>query len=222
MNSFEFVIILSSFSLVVDLQPDPLFPNTIGPEQSLEKSGHSQASTLIVSVCHLTAFGQLFLSARSQGETSNKLPTEDLRDLRNLGVIKVAGAIKCRQNKKEHMNITKLILVIGAVALTAATFNANATEPLLSPRANGNQIKFATNNTPDSAFAKVYYVKSNNALLSPRAQGNQIKVLAGTNGDVNPALACAKSMTASPRAITECSSHTTMPGCQQPSVAVLK
>lgn len=57
-------------------------------------------------------------------------------------------------------------------------------------------------------------------LLSPRAAGNQIKVVAGTNNDINPALVCQKTMSGSPKAVAECSSHTTMPGCV--TVAPLK
>ena len=52
-------------------------------------------------------------------------------------------------------------------------------------------------------------------LLSPRAQDNQIKTVKGANNDVNPALVCQKNMTGSPKAVAECSSHTTMPGCMK-------
>jgi len=58
------------------------------------------------------------------------------------------------------------------------------------------------------------------ALLSPRAIGNQSKIVQGVANESNPALACAKAMTASPKAISECASHTTMPGCV--TVAPLK
>jgi len=51
------------------------------------------------------------------------------------------------------------------------------------------------------------------ALLSPRAQGNQIKVVSGMANDQNPALECRNNMVASPRAVAECGSHTTMPCC---------
>jgi len=51
------------------------------------------------------------------------------------------------------------------------------------------------------------------SLLSPRAAGNQIKTAKDTNNVVNPALICRKTMIGSPRAVAECSSHTTMPGC---------
>ncbi|HEY5043245.1 MAG TPA: hypothetical protein VIK53_14730 [Verrucomicrobiae bacterium] len=52
-------------------------------------------------------------------------------------------------------------------------------------------------------------------LLSPRAQASQIKTVKGVNNDVNPALVCQKTMTGSPKAVAECSSHTTMPGCMK-------
>jgi len=51
------------------------------------------------------------------------------------------------------------------------------------------------------------------SLLSPRTAGNQIKVAKETQNFVNPALICRKTMIGSPRAVAECSSHTTMPGC---------
>jgi curli biogenesis system outer membrane secretion channel CsgG len=50
-------------------------------------------------------------------------------------------------------------------------------------------------------------------LLSPRAKDNQTKLASGTANDSNPALACRKAMTGSPKAVAECSSQTTMPGC---------
>jgi hypothetical protein len=103
------------------------------------------------------------------------------------------------------------VLLLGAV-VTAFAFTSLATEPLLSPRAAGNQIKHASSlvATPTVAAAYVY---SNTALLSPRAAGNQIKVVQGVDNDINPALACRNSMNGTPRTVAECSSHTTMPGC---------
>ena len=59
-------------------------------------------------------------------------------------------------------------------------------------------------------------------LLSPRAQANQIKVVKGTNRDTNPALACEKTMAGSPKAVAECTSHTTMPACNPVTIASLK
>ena len=65
----------------------------------------------------------------------------------------------------------------------------------------------------DTPAITVAYVETTPALLSPRAAGNQIKVVKGTNTDVNPALVCRNNMIGSPKAVTECSSHVTMPGC---------
>lgn len=119
------------------------------------------------------------------------------------------------------MKTKTLILTIGAVALTAITFNASATEPLLSPRAAGNVIKHVA--TPaDAPTVTVVYNDSNPAFLSPRARGNEIRTVKGVDNDVNPALMCQKTMIGSPKAVAECSSHTTMPGCKPASVAVLK
>lgn len=58
-------------------------------------------------------------------------------------------------------------------------------------------------------------------LFSPRAAGNQAKAVKGTNRDANPALACQKTMAGSPKAVTECASHTTMPACRPMTIAAL-
>ena len=110
------------------------------------------------------------------------------------------------------------ILLLGS-ALTAFTFTTFAADALLSPRAQDNQPKvfISSTETPSTTIA---YVAPSTALLSPRAQGNQSKIVQGMVNDSNPALACAKNMTASPKAISECASHTTMPGCV--TVAVIK
>lgn len=113
---------------------------------------------------------------------------------------------------------TTTVLLLGAV-VTTLTLTSLATEPLLSPRAAGNQIKRITNSA-DAQFTTVSYVETGSPLLSPRAAGNQIMVLTGVNDDYNPSLTCRNNMIASPRAVTECSSHTTMPGCV--TVAPLK
>jgi hypothetical protein len=105
---------------------------------------------------------------------------------------------------------TKVIL-LGAV-VTAFAFTSFATEPLLSPRAAGNQIKYvipSVENTPVTTNR----ANATTALLSPRAAGNQIKIAKGTYSDTNPVLLCQKTMIGSPRSVAECSSHTTMPGC---------
>ena len=115
------------------------------------------------------------------------------------------------------MKTRSLIFTIGAVALTAITINATASDALLSPRAAGNQIKHVSGTAND-----VNTVAANTATISPRAAGNQIKTVAGTNNDVNPALACAKNMNGTPKTVAECASHTTMPGCNPVTVAALK
>ena len=117
------------------------------------------------------------------------------------------------------MKTTK-VLLLGAV-VTAFAFTSFATEPLLSPRAAGNQIKHVSS-AVETPTITITYVDTKPALLSPRAAGNQAKIVKGTNNEVNPALACQKTMVGSPKAVAECSSHTTMPGCKSMSVALLK
>jgi hypothetical protein len=70
------------------------------------------------------------------------------------------------------------------------------------------------------AFAAITInINANNAPLSPRAAGNQITRVAGVNSEVNPASACAKTMRGTPKAVSECTSHTTMPSCNSTAVA---
>ncbi|MDR3456525.1 MAG: hypothetical protein P4N60_03705 [Verrucomicrobiae bacterium] len=102
------------------------------------------------------------------------------------------------------------VLLLGAVVATFA-ITTFATEPLLSPRAAGNQIKHVA--AVDAPATTITYVDANSALLTPRAAGNQIQVVKGGNNDVNAASACAKTMGGSPKLVAECTSHTTMPGC---------
>ncbi len=105
-------------------------------------------------------------------------------------------------------NMKTRILLLGA-AITAFTFSTFASDALLTPRQMDNQPKYVASsaNDPDLMAA------SRSTLLSPRAFGNQIKTVTDVANDTNPALACAKNMTASPKAISECASHPTMPGC---------
>jgi len=100
------------------------------------------------------------------------------------------------------------ILLLGA-AITAFTFSSFGADALLTPRQQDNQPKIAasTANDPDLLAA------SRTTSLSPRAFANQSKTVTGVANDSNPALACAKNMTSSPKVISECASHTTMPGC---------
>ena len=65
-------------------------------------------------------------------------------------------------------------------------------------------------------------VTASAATISPRAAGNQIATVAGTPGDVNPAAACAKNMNGTPKAVAECTSHTTMPSCKPVTLASAK
>ncbi len=111
------------------------------------------------------------------------------------------------------------VLLLGAV-VTAFALTSFAAEPLLSPRAKDNQIKIVTSSIDTQGGTVTYVTSVSPALLSPRAQANQIKVVKGTNNDINPAAVCQKTMTGSPKAVAECASHTTMPGCV--TVAPLK
>jgi hypothetical protein len=115
------------------------------------------------------------------------------------------------------MKTHNLLITLGAAAFAAIAINATASDSLLSPRAAGNQIQQVSGTASD-----VNLVSANTAAVSPRAAGNQIKTVAGTGNDVNPSIACAKNMNGSPRAVTECLSHTTMPGCQTMAVASSK
>ena len=113
------------------------------------------------------------------------------------------------------MKTSNLLTIIGAVAFAAITININASDALLSPRAAGNQITkvYSANADPNLLAA------SQSASLTPRSAGNQITRSAGVNTDANAATACAKSMNGSPKAVSECTSHTTMPSCNSTAVA---
>jgi len=103
------------------------------------------------------------------------------------------------------------VLLLGAVVTTFA-LTSFAAEPLLTPRAAGNQIKHVST-AAEAPTATIMYVDSKPALLAPRAASNQAKVVKGANIDANMAMDCAKNMGGSPKAVAECSAHTTMPGC---------
>ena len=103
----------------------------------------------------------------------------------------------------------KIKFLLLGTAITTFAFTTFAADALLTPRAAGNQIKVVPGITaaqPAPATA---------VLLTPRTQDYQIKTVAGVANDSNPAVACAKNMTASPKAISECSSHATIPGCKK-------
>ena len=79
------------------------------------------------------------------------------------------------------MKTTNKILLLSAVALAlTAVSQAKAGEALLSPRAQGNQMKQVAGTNTD-----VKPAQTSTALLSPRAQANQIAKVAGTNSDPN-------------------------------------
>lgn len=98
------------------------------------------------------------------------------------------------------------ILVLGAVISTLAG-SMFATEAVLSPRAQGNQIKVV------AAAPEAATVASPATLLTPRAAGSEIKVVKGFATDRNPALDCIGSMNGTPKAVGACSQSVTMPGC---------
>jgi hypothetical protein len=103
------------------------------------------------------------------------------------------------------------VLLLGAV-VAAFAFTSFAAEPLLTPRAAGNQIKQVSSSVETPAVT-IAHADSTPAQLSPRAAGNQIKAVKGVDNDVNPALACRNNMNGTPKTVAECSAHTTMPGC---------
>lgn len=104
------------------------------------------------------------------------------------------------------------VLVLSAV-VTAFAFTSFAAEPLLSPRAKDNQIKVVTSSISTQGGTVEYVTSTSPALLSPRAKANQTKVVKGVSNNVNPAFACQKNMTASPKAIQACIESGTMSGC---------
>ena len=110
-----------------------------------------------------------------------------------------------------------LLITLGAAAFAAITINATASDALLSPRAAGSQIQQVSGTAND-----VNLVAASAATISPRAAGNQIATVAGTSNEANPAVACAKSMNGTPKAVAECTSHTTMPSCKPVTLASAK
>jgi len=110
--------------------------------------------------------------------------------------------------------------ILALTAVAAFTFTSFAAEPLLSPRAAGNQIKVVSSTDTASPVISTAYVAAAPAVLSPRAAGNQIKVVKGVSSEMNPALTCRDTMAGTPRAVAECTSHANMPACQ--TIAPLK
>jgi hypothetical protein len=118
---------------------------------------------------------------------------------------------------KIKMKTPNLLVTLGMAAFAAIAINATASDALLSPRAAGNQIQQASGTVND-----VKLVNSTGTTVSPRAAGNQIVTVAGQSNEVNPAVACAKNMNGTPKAVAECTSHMTMPACKTVTVASAK
>jgi len=106
------------------------------------------------------------------------------------------------------------VLLLGAV-VAAFSLTSFATDASLSPRTQANQIKVVPSSVTTPTTTIVYVEGTASAQLSPRAHANQIKIVQGVAQDRNPALDCVKNMVGSPKAVGECSSHTTMPGCKK-------
>ena len=115
------------------------------------------------------------------------------------------------------MKTRNLLITLGAAAFAAITINATASDANLSPRAAGNQIQHVSGTANDANLAT-----ASTATISPRTAGNQIVTVAGQSNEVNPAVACGKNMNGSPKAVAECTSHTTMPACNPVAVASAK
>jgi hypothetical protein len=140
-----------------------------------------------------------------------------LRDLPNGGVPQdVNGfAMTRRQKKKEQkMKTGKQLIVLGAAAVAVITLNLNASAALLSPRAAGNQIVHTPGVANDpNLVAENVYASSDGSVLSPRAASAQ-STKASDVSNVNPTLACAQKMTASPKLIQACAANpANMPCC---------
>jgi hypothetical protein len=117
---------------------------------------------------------------------------------------------------KINMKTKNLLLTVALAALATITINASANDVALSPRAAANQVKTVP------GIAAVPSAPTTGVALSPRAAANQIQTVPTVANDVNPALACRKMMTASPKAIQACESNPAMPGCNTVAVAPLK
>ena len=112
------------------------------------------------------------------------------------------------------------VLLLGAV-VTAFAFTSFAAEPLHSPRAKDSQIKIVNHPVATPAVT-IAYVDSTVALQSPRAKANQTLIVQGADNDSNPALACRKTMSGSPKAVAACADNPAMPACNPVTVAQLK
>jgi hypothetical protein len=101
----------------------------------------------------------------------------------------------------------KLLMTLGAATLTAFTFNAVASDALLSPRGGTVQIKHVAGVNND-----VNLVNTTAITVVPRALGDQSRA-AGVNNEINPVAGC-RNMTASPKLIQACAATPGMPGCK--------
>ena len=124
--------------------------------------------------------------------------------------------MKLRHNRKKNMKTHTLVTALGAAVITAIAINVTARDVYFSPRAAGNQIRLYSGINNEALPAK-----ANGITYSPRAAGSLIQRTPGTNSGTNPALACVKTMKSSPRAVAECISHATMPGCHPANLATL-
>jgi len=116
------------------------------------------------------------------------------------------------------MKTRHLLITLSAVAFAALTINVTASNAHLSPRAAGNQLKQVSGVNNDPNLINTTGI----TLVSPRVADNQIATVAGQSNEVNPAVACARNMNGSPKAVAECTSHTTMPNCKPVTVADAK
>jgi hypothetical protein len=98
---------------------------------------------------------------------------------------------------------TKLLL-LSAVILTGGVVNGFAGGVILSPHAAGNQIRYVPTESAAPITTAKPVASASTATLSPRAADNQVVKVAGGSTQVNPAVACAKNMTGSPKAIGAC------------------
>lgn len=122
--------------------------------------------------------------------------------------------------KYERNKMNTKILLLGAV-VTAFTFTTFAARPVLSARAQANQIRVVSNAGSASDVTAGYVTPAAPALLSARAQANQIRTVKGVIVERNPYLDCRNTMTgSSPKAIAACSETVAMSGCV--SVAMQK
>lgn len=112
------------------------------------------------------------------------------------------------------MKINKVLLLGAAVA--AFTFAAFAGTGASALKPANETAKIVPADTQVVVLTRV----DSATPISPRAQANQSTAIKGTNDNQDSTLACRKNMVASPKAVAECSSHATMPGCT--TVAAMK